>query len=349
MAGSVCEKMTCQHIAFYCDLLHSGNVSSFGQKIFADEFEGHGPLCENAQRWCEQILVKTALFGQILLAALLEQVLAFLVGTLSVTVFFTRRAVELLLALPVDVGELEPGAQADIFNKIKEAENRTRTLKDALFAELDKDPRFSVKALTVVFMVITLYLLFKKARAVAWSCLFAKDRESQRVQAQIHAEQISAGADQATRNRITVFFYGELAKATQNFAEEMCIGSGGFGTVYKASGLRGFAAGLSWACMSARIVSKSGCAADAHDDRGRVCCKEARPRQSARAGRVSPGDARSASLDADSAADSCGNADFFGGKVLGGCRHESLLPLIGFSADGQLPFLPSSCRCAARC
>jgi len=86
---------------------------------------------------------------------------------------------------------------------------------------------------------------------------------------------------------MSVFFHGELAQATRNFSAEERLGGGGFGGVFRARGLRGFAHASEFAVKR---------------------------------------------LDADSLQ---GQAEFLQEvQVLGACRHEHLLPLIGFSADG---------------
>jgi serine/threonine protein kinase len=83
-----------------------------------------------------------------------------------------------------------------------------------------------------------------------------------------------------------MFFGAELEAVTDGFAEEMCIGGGGFGKVYKAVGL---------------VAGSDDCYAVKRLDQGSM---QGLPEVLQEV------------------------------QVLGGCRHQNVLPLFGFSVDG---------------
>jgi len=88
---------------------------------------------------------------------------------------------------------------------------------------------------------------------------------------------------------LRTFVFAELAHATNNFDRSMWLGGGGFGSVFRARGLRGFPSSQQFAVKR---------------------------------------------LDPDSIQ---GKTEFDQEiQVLGSCRHECLLPLIGFSTDSEL-------------
>ena len=93
----------------------------------------------------------------------------------------------------------------------------------------------------------------------------------------------AAAAGVASGRQVRVLFYGELEEATEGFSSDRRIGGGGFGSVFKAVGLRGVGE-----CAVKRL------------DEGSMQ----------------------------------GQLEFLQEvQVLGGCRHENLLPLLAFSAD----------------
>jgi len=75
----------------------------------------------------------------------------------------------------------------------------------------------------------------------------AAQEEAQRITAAAwaDAQHITAAAREAARDQtsVAIFFRAELAAATGDFADAHCIGSGGFGSVYHASRLRGLGGG----------------------------------------------------------------------------------------------------------
>ena len=89
------------------------------------------------------------------------------------------------------------------------------------------------------------------------------------------------------RPAMAVFFRGELAAATHNFAASNCVGAGGFGSVFRAQHIQGLGNGAPMAIK-----------------------------------RLDHGSMQ-------------GQGEFLQElQVLGACRHEHLLPVLGFAADG---------------